>query len=85
LITNALKYAYPDDPDGEIRVRLRRKDGGRLLLAVEDDGVGWAGVGQPKGTGIGSRVINAMATNLQSAVSYDHVHKGTRVTLEFAG
>jgi two-component sensor histidine kinase len=85
LITNALKYAYPDDADGEIRVRLSRKDGGRLLLSVEDDGVGWAGVGPAKGTGIGSRVINAMAANLQSAVSYDQVHKGTRVTMEFAG
>ncbi len=85
LITNALKYAYPDHSDGEIRVRLRRKDGGRLLLAVEDDGVGWAGVGPAKGTGIGSRVISAMATNLQSAVSYDQAGKGTRVTMEFAG
>ncbi len=84
LITNALKYAYPDDTDGEIRVRLTRKDGGRLLLAVEDDGVGWTGVGQVKGTGVGSRVIDAMATNLQSAVSYDQAHKGTRVTIEFA-
>jgi two-component sensor histidine kinase len=85
LITNALKYAYPDDPDGEIRVRLTRKDAGRLLLAVEDDGVGWAGVGEAKGTGMGSRVITAMATNLQSSVSYDSGHKGTRVTMEFAG
>jgi two-component sensor histidine kinase len=84
LITNALKYAYPDDPDGEIRVRLARKDAGRLLLAVEDDGVGWAGVGEAKGTGMGSRVISAMATNLQSSVSYDSNHKGTRVTMEFA-
>jgi two-component sensor histidine kinase/CheY-like chemotaxis protein len=84
LITNALKYAYPNDADGEIRVRLTRKAGGRLLLAVEDDGVGWAGVGQAKGTGVGSRVIDAMATNLQSAVSYDRVQKGTRVTIEFA-
>jgi hypothetical protein len=39
----------PDDSDGEIRVRLSRKDGGHLLLAVEDDGVGWAGVGPAKG------------------------------------
>jgi two-component sensor histidine kinase len=66
-------------------VRLTRKDSGRLLLAVEDDGVGWAGIGQTKGTGVGSRVVNAMATNLQSAVNYDQVHKGTRVTIEFAG
>jgi two-component sensor histidine kinase len=85
LITNALKYAYPNDPEGEIRVRLTRKDAGRLLLAVEDDGVGWAGVGEARGTGMGSRVITAMATNLQSSVSYDSDHKGTRVTMEFTG
>jgi two-component sensor histidine kinase len=84
LITNALKYAYPDNAQGDIRVRLRRSDGDQLLLTVEDDGVGWLGNGEVKGTGMGSRVITAMAGNLRSKITYDPAHKGTRVSMEFS-
>jgi two-component sensor histidine kinase len=83
LVTNAYKYAYPDDVSGDIRVSLRRAGGNRFELMVEDDGIGWTGVGEPKGTGLGSRIIKAMASSLQGQVSYDTGHAGTRVTLEF--
>jgi two-component sensor histidine kinase len=83
LVTNACKYAYPKDADGDIRVSLKRIAADRLSLIVEDDGVGWAGVGKPQGSGLGSRVIKAMASNLRSALTYDSAHSGTRATLEF--
>jgi two-component sensor histidine kinase len=84
LITNAYKYAYPGKTDGDIRVALRRIDSKHMRLAVEDDGIGWTGAGEVQGTGIGSRVIKAMATNLKSTVTYDPAHSGTRVVMEFA-
>lgn len=83
LVTNAYKYAYPDNVTGDIRIFLRRADDTRLILTVEDDGVGWRGVGAPKGSGVGTRVIKAMASNLKASLSYDDRHAGTRVTLEF--
>ncbi len=83
LVTNAFKYAYPPGEQGQIRVRLTR-DNGHASVTVEDDGVGWRGTGTPKGSGLGSRIIQAMAAGLQSKVNYDPVASGTRATLRFS-
>jgi two-component sensor histidine kinase len=69
LVTNAYKYAYGAG-GGEIRIRASA-EGGRLIVAVEDDGVGWTGVGEIKGSGLGSRIIRAMAQTAQAEVVYD--------------
>ncbi len=80
LVTNAYKYAYPDNQPGEIRVALRRRDAGMSLI-VEDDGVGMVAGAVAKGTGLGARIIRAMASSLQSAPETDATHAGTRITL----
>ena len=46
---------------GEVRVRLRRLPDGRVELTVEDDGVGRDDEAPVKGTGLGTRIVNAMA------------------------
>lgn len=40
LISNALKYAFPDGRNGEIKIQLKRLEGGDLSLTVTDNGVG---------------------------------------------
>jgi two-component sensor histidine kinase len=82
-MTNAYKYAYPEGSRGEIRVMLRRSTDGLLTIAVEDDGVGWKGTGVTQGTGLGTRVITAMAGNLQTTVEYEPVPKGTHAVFKF--
>jgi two-component sensor histidine kinase len=79
LITNACKYAYPAGENGEIRVLLMREDGA-VRLVVEDDGRG-LGPGAPEGTGLGGRLIGAMARSLQSEIEYHPRHPGLRATL----
>ena len=82
LVTNAVKYAYAPGQGGEIRVILAPDANGRALLTVEDDGPG-LGDGSVKGTGLGGKIISAMASGLHSAVEFDSAHKGVRARLAF--
>ena len=83
LVSNACKYAYPAGR-GEVRVNLSREGDDGFVLAVEDDGVGLSGDIAPGGTGVGTKLIRAMAQGLQSIVEYDPAHSGTRATLRAA-
>ena len=82
LVTNAVKYAYAPGQGGEIRIRMDREGDSRVVLTVEDDGPGM-GDGAPKGTGLGAKIISAMASGLRSAVEFDGAHKGVRARLAF--
>jgi len=84
LITNACKYAYGPGEDGEVRVSLMRDDDRAILLTVEDDGRGLGAGAAPAGTGLGARVIRAMAESLGSRITYDPGHAGVRAALRLA-
>jgi two-component sensor histidine kinase len=83
LVTNALKYAYAEGQSGEIRIALSRAGEENIGLIVEDDGVGWDGTGAPQGTGLGSRIVKAMAVSLGATVSYANKVPGTQVGVQF--
>lgn len=81
LVSNAFKYAYGPASPGDVRVSLTRDDDA-FLLAVEDDGVGLGPNPRTQGSGVGSRLIGAMAKSLQGAVKYDSSDTGgVRATL----
>jgi two-component sensor histidine kinase len=78
---NAVKYAYPDGA-GPIHVELTSR-GDDLLLSITDDGVGDNVKADPRSTGMGQRIVAAMATKLDATVERDPSHSGTRVVLKF--
>src|SRR3569623_930222 len=66
-VTNAFKYAYPNGA-GEIRVKVRALADEQVELLVEDDGVGRAEGAPAKGTGLGTRIVTAMAASLGATI-----------------
>ncbi len=89
LVLNAVKYAYPGGK-GPIRVKLAAERGDRVLLSVEDDGIGrGSAMGRapaPPGRsteGLGRMIVKAMATKLGADWGQDETHPGMRITLAF--
>lgn len=63
LVTNSLKYAFPGDQAGRIFIRFRQETD-VFALSVEDDGIGIAEGAAPQGTGLGRRLVRALAAQL---------------------
>jgi two-component sensor histidine kinase len=81
LVMNAVKYAYPDGA-GPIHIVLNAQ-GDDLELSIADDGVGLNVKTDPRSTGMGQRIVTAMAQKLDASVERDPEHAGTRIVLRF--
>ena len=81
LVMNAVKYAYPDGA-GPIHIVLNA-NGDDLELSIADDGVGLNVKTDPRSTGMGQRIVAAMAQKLDANVERDPKHAGTRIVLRF--
>src|SRR5258708_719719 len=81
LVMNAVKYAYPDGA-GPIHVELSTQ-AADLLLSIADDGVGLNAKADPRSTGMGQRIVSAMAAKLDASAERDPNHHGTRIVLRF--
>ena len=76
LVTNSLKYAFPENRQGVIDVGL--KTDGDVILMVSDNGVGRHADAKP---GVGTRLIDVMVDQLAGDVEYEEVNPGLRVTV----
>jgi two-component sensor histidine kinase len=76
LVTNSLKYAFPDGRPGHIHVELRTD--GEVVLTVSDNGIG---VPKQRSEGVGSRVLSLLSQQLGGTMDYDNLDQGCRVTL----
>lgn len=81
LVANAARHAFPDGRGGTVRVEGRAREEG-YELAVEDDGVGFAGEGQ---AGLGSMIVQASAAQLDAVVRREARARGARVALTLPG
>jgi two-component sensor histidine kinase/PAS domain-containing protein len=83
LVTNSLKYAFPDERPGTITVIFKRNAEDQFTLVVSDDGIGLPAGFDPKtANSLGLKVVSSLARQISGALEIDCA-KGTRFELCF--
>ena len=82
LLTNSMKYAFPNGEKGSVTIRLAENNE-HLLLEVNDNGIGKPlSTGNNEGTGFGTQLISLLTRQLEGKMSLE-VKDGTSVSFEF--
>lgn len=81
LLTNAFKYAFPDNRKGNIFIGMSRK-ANLLILEVGDDGIGKKASSVAAGSGFGSQLIELLTLQLEGRMTEKKV-EGTLTLFEF--
>ncbi len=84
IITNAIKYAFPDETSGSIIITARLKGESRVVINVSDDGIGMSGEMIEKGMdSLGLRLVDLLVHDQlggkHEIISVDGIHH----TIEF--
>jgi PAS domain S-box-containing protein len=84
LVTNALKYAFPDDRPGRVIIDLGPADKDMLLLSVIDDGIGFSsGIDLSAIPTLGLRLVSNLASQLGGSLTIEKLYKGTGFSVTF--
>jgi two-component sensor histidine kinase len=82
LLTNSLKYAFPNKQPGEITIDLDKKSANEIQLLVKDNGIGQT-EGEPiKGTGFGKKLIDLLTRQLDGSMEVVYT-AGTQYLFNF--
>jgi PAS domain S-box-containing protein len=81
LVTNCLKYAFPDDAGGSVAVILSA-EGERHALSIADDGQGMAQSSLEDG-GLGQRLVSGFVQRIEGELELTTGRTGTRITIRF--
>ncbi len=85
LVTNSLKYAFPEGHPGQIRIGLGKQDDGSISLELSDDGVGMApGFDLERNSNLGLRLVNSIASGKLQARKEFSSERGCAYRLVFA-
>jgi PAS domain S-box-containing protein len=83
LISNALKYAFPGNRAGVVRIALKRGTGDLIKVLVADDGIGFPeGLDFSKAESFGLQIVNLLVGQLDGTIELDRTN-GTAFTVSF--
>lgn len=83
LVSNSLKYAFPSDKKGNIRIDLQKKEDGNVMLTISDDGVGFpAGLDYRDTQSLGLQLVNTLVGQIDGTITMKN-HVGTTFNIVF--
>ncbi|MAN58894.1 MAG: histidine kinase [Flavobacteriaceae bacterium] len=82
LLTNSLKYGFPEQAKGIIIIELAQQADKTLTLQVQDNGIGKPVGSAPKGTGFGTQLIQLLTQQLNGSI-VESASEGHTVTFQF--
>ncbi len=78
LVSNSIKYAFPDKRRGEIMIELRSDKEGSLLLVVGDNGIGLPeGLDIGNAESLGLQLVNTLVRQLKGTIDVNPVRKSS--------
>ncbi len=84
LISNALKYAFPNNRSGTVRVVLHSDNDNNLTMIVEDDGVGFPlDCDFNKVKSLGFQLVNVLVKQLKGSFEIDQ-SRGSKFRIRFS-
>ena len=84
ILTNAIKYAFPDSKKGKVKFCLKKKGEGNLEIIIKDNGVGLPEniAGMEEGT-LGMQLIKLLVDQIEGKLTINSI-KGTEYILRFS-
>jgi two-component sensor histidine kinase len=80
LLTNTIKYAFPDGQSGKVQIKLEQTSNGVLQMQISDNGIGKGST--IHGTGFGAQLISLLTQQLGGIMKEEN-DNGTHVFFEF--
>lgn len=82
LLTNSLKYAFPDGKKGEIKLALENTQEDMYQLTVKDNGIGKQASESGKGTGFGTQLVDLLTRQIDGVFKESN-ESGTVISIAF--
>jgi PAS domain S-box-containing protein len=84
LVTNSLKYAFPNGKPGKVEIELTNIRNNHYELMIKDNGVGFpSGVDFKNSTSLGLQLVNTLVGQIDGEIEMEN-HEGTAYKIKFA-
>ncbi len=81
LLTNSMKYAFPDNQDGLIQILITKKQN-QITFIYQDNGKGMPEIDNEKSKGFGFKLINLLTKQINGKCKIE-TNNGTKYIIEF--
>ena len=81
LLSNAFKYAFPNDASGEIKLSYKPTNGNASTLIISDNGIGFPGnIDFRRTESLGLQLVNTLVEQLEGNIQLNS-NNGTKFTI----